>query len=623
MTDVTTLHGGKWPVPGGSPQPAGVAVTTDYLYVTDAAANRIHIYFMENGTIAESFGESGINPGQLSAPTSIALHNNYMFIADWGNGRVDVFCAALDPPRNPSADLVLFTGPSSQTLLLDLSGNIVDVTVNVSGTIPPGMEVGFTTTVVPNDGISLFGIPDTTGTFIFNVSVFDLGGCHSTPFTITVVVFDAPGRIDNYAPYVVTDGGDTLTLIGYFPNDVLRDVMPDLTISAWISGRECTSLYFYNDTTADCISPIGYGDRNIITLMYSAVSMEFLANVTYEYLSYASPIIDSVDGDGTLITTGGTLITVHGQNFGPTGATSTLRIAGLLCTSVTYITEHHVVTCIAPPGVGDKSKMNITVGDDYRGYLSGTGRVVYSPETFGCSKLRVWAGQSTDGGKMLTICGENFGIENLEQTSALGTWEGSRQVMVRHSLCDITYINDTAIICKLPPGVGRINAVKVNLNNILWITTGINVHYPPPVLTQVKPPDNIVSGMTISVYGYNFGYLTPDAPRLVTIGPDATCKKIILYGNDMFTCVVSGGRGSNQPLTVWIDSQTHTNSFTIDYAQRASTDLSCLPPMGAQDPINPDICNCYSGYSPNSDSSDCLAPTMKKRCTYLIAIGYV
>jgi tripartite motif-containing protein 2/3/tripartite motif-containing protein 71 len=59
-----------------------------YLYVS---SNHCIQKFTLSGKFISQFGTEGSGPGQLHSPEGIAVTDNYVYIADWGNDRISVF----------------------------------------------------------------------------------------------------------------------------------------------------------------------------------------------------------------------------------------------------------------------------------------------------------------------------------------------------------------------------------------------------------------------------------------------------------------------------------------------------------------------------------------------------
>lgn len=84
------------------------------LYVADAFQG-IHTYDPATGTQLNFFGERGTAPGQINGVSGIAIRGGSLYVAQWGNSRLEIFS---------------LTGTLIKTLKLDYKPNDVAVTAN-------------------------------------------------------------------------------------------------------------------------------------------------------------------------------------------------------------------------------------------------------------------------------------------------------------------------------------------------------------------------------------------------------------------------------------------------------------------------------------------------------------
>jgi DNA-binding beta-propeller fold protein YncE len=88
--------------PGEFNKPKGVAVDSrGHIYVTDALLDAVQV-FDDNGRFLFSIGTTGAGIGELWMPSGIFIHNDYIFVADTYNQRVQIFRYVID--REPGDD---------------------------------------------------------------------------------------------------------------------------------------------------------------------------------------------------------------------------------------------------------------------------------------------------------------------------------------------------------------------------------------------------------------------------------------------------------------------------------------------------------------------------------------
>src|SRR4029077_10880139 len=82
------------PLNPNPPAPAGIAVDGEgNVYVSDYALDRV-VKFGPDGVVLAQWGGSGSNPGQLNAPFGVAIDDrNTLFVVDQLNNRVQHFAA--------------------------------------------------------------------------------------------------------------------------------------------------------------------------------------------------------------------------------------------------------------------------------------------------------------------------------------------------------------------------------------------------------------------------------------------------------------------------------------------------------------------------------------------------
>ena len=78
-------------------QPVGIAIADQKIYVADNENHRVVAFYL-NGNLWEIIGEGpGRAPGQLFCPCGVAVYRDLLIVAEWGNGRVQVFSKDRTP----------------------------------------------------------------------------------------------------------------------------------------------------------------------------------------------------------------------------------------------------------------------------------------------------------------------------------------------------------------------------------------------------------------------------------------------------------------------------------------------------------------------------------------------
>ena len=71
--------------------PEGICVSGDYVYVTEWGNHRVSV-FCTSGEFVRSFGRKGSGRGELKCPYGIAVDKDgFVFVCDSSNSRIQVF----------------------------------------------------------------------------------------------------------------------------------------------------------------------------------------------------------------------------------------------------------------------------------------------------------------------------------------------------------------------------------------------------------------------------------------------------------------------------------------------------------------------------------------------------
>jgi hypothetical protein len=140
-------------------------------------------------------------------------------------------------------------------------------------------------------------------------------------------------------------GGDVITIVGQSFGSA------GAAPQAFVGGHDCPVTQA-DDTTVECTLPPGAGS-NVDLVVTDSTG---LSSFPQRLLSYSPPSITSVQGctddlggnTSECARAGGDHITIHGDNFGPSGATA--LIGGRLCPSTS--SDDSSIVCTLPPGSG-------------------------------------------------------------------------------------------------------------------------------------------------------------------------------------------------------------------------------------------------------------------------------
>ena len=113
--DFLTAWGGRGTDAGRFLRPQGVAVDgSGRIYVTDNSINHVQV-FNQEGAYLFAFGKTGGGRSELREPDAITIHHDKVYVADEGNGRIQVF----DLHGHPMGEIGRITGALAPQVLQD------------------------------------------------------------------------------------------------------------------------------------------------------------------------------------------------------------------------------------------------------------------------------------------------------------------------------------------------------------------------------------------------------------------------------------------------------------------------------------------------------------------------
>jgi uncharacterized repeat protein (TIGR01451 family) len=225
--------------------PTGIALdqSQHVVFVTDTGNNRVEVFDYQ-GNYLQQFGGTGSGNGELNAPHGIAVlesttYTHYIYVADTGNNRIEVFKATYFPPPPPPKKPGNCTGNTALTTL-DMG------VAQVSGCMTHQAEGTYTAPgTVSLNGVPL--VPPNGSDFEIDPSKQTLGVQNNGNGEITlngVVVYKGP--LGFAFPSEPSKGAGSMTYDGFeaagdFYGLLLKATF-DLTLGGDDSGHYYTSF---------------------------------------------------------------------------------------------------------------------------------------------------------------------------------------------------------------------------------------------------------------------------------------------------------------------------------------------------------------------------------------------
>lgn len=364
--------------------------------------------------------------------------------------------------------------------------------------------------------------------------------------TATPLTFDynAP-VVDSVSPTSgLTDGYYELTIRG-------RNFGSSGTVS--IGSDVCPSSgLIYNDSYITCTVPEGVGRSHAVTVTSSEQE-----SVDVHEFNYNPPTITGITpGLNSRPTSGATVLTIGGTNFGPTS--SSILFDSTACTELLSKHTHSSIQCYLPAGQGTSS-VTVTAGEQT---TDGFDFVYDGPKIDTISpSLR-----STSGGGLVTIRGTNFGT--------------SGSVLVGGSPCTTTGStrwSDETVVCSLPIGQGKGVSVALTVADGLSDSTSVTYNYGVPRIDGISPDSGstaVDGGLSSTITGINFG-----AGTELKLYFAAAQIPVSYISHTQVSFTVPDGTSIDHSIVLEVSSQNSTCNQVgavcdFDYNSPAVTDIS-------------------------------------------------
>lgn len=502
---------------------------------------------------------SGTNFGSSSSPGTVKVGPNLGSLITWGP--TSIYC--LSP---------IGQGLSNQVTVSNnglVSTNLVYFNYNapiITG-IAPSLGSPFGGFPITISGVNLDGggnvtvamngtnctITSASNNAIVFTSLAGFGG--NIPITVNVSNQVAttsnfiylPPAITNITPHLLNTAGGTGVIVEgiNLANSLDFPLSPPASVT--IGGSPLTSPFVDNFGNITGVAPPGEG-----TFVPVVVTVGIGSLTVSSYVNYAPPSIVSV-APHTGPTTGGTPLTIAGQDFGTNPA---VTLNGVTCSGLSVNAAQTQITCTTPLGIGSNLPLTVTVSNQSVTLINAfsyAGPVITSvtPNSGGAS-----------GGTPLTCTGSNFG-------SSVGT------VTLGGNICTISLWGQNQIACTTPAGEGTNVPLVITTSggqSATWSTFGYNL---PSLLTLSPTNGPTIGGTPLTITGTNFG-----SNGIVILG-GAICP-ITSWGQTQISCLSPPGQGTNLRLLITSDGLINSNTaVTFSYNAPSVTNVTPNPILTA------------------------------------------
>jgi hypothetical protein len=345
-------------------------------------------------------------------------------------------------------------------------------------------------------------------------------------------------------------GGELVTLFG--SNFGSFDAKPE----AFIGGKKCAETTWLSSGIVTCKVPRTRADaaeevrlqvgRNSAVLKHGLQS----SGVTISRVPphHAAP-------------KGGSVLSIHGSNFGPADSRLSAKIGSANCLRPTWHSDR-LITCQLPRGLG----ANLTVSVRIDG-IEGSLARAFSYDAPVITKLVPAYGPAT-GGKT-TIHGSNFGWSDSHPTITLG--EGHRQTPCQR----VEWISDTRLTCHIPASLAGTMSIKVDVQGNVGSATDAYQVVEPVIDSIIPSSVPAYGGERITLSGKNFGHVDPAAR--ITIG-DLPCGSVTWQDDRTISCEAPAARAGKYDVHLkLLNSSWHQASKHSAFTMHGPTIFSLAP----------------------------------------------
>jgi len=452
-------------------------------------------------------------------------------------------------------------------------------------------------------------------------------------------------NIDSNPLNAVPTIGKRVTISGDYFGTSTKDTAPIITLSNSFSQiiQNYGTLVSYTQNTIVFDIPSGQGNQISMSVtvgnQVTAIPMKF---------RYANPVITSITPQITS-TTGGTVITISGSNFGIADITAsvlrgrpdiTLNNRSCLLVNRTFNANNiDSIQCILPEGEGKDTPIIMSIAGQ-------TGSFLYTYASPVISSVSHTHAPTSGGNTVMTITGTNFGTQPIVKftPSTINVAKGIVEIAVPHT--SMLSYNHTILTFIIPEGVGSGLAIQVLAGNQSSPqSSSFTFSYDMPTLssryaregfefvtclshTALVPRTrdglyvnrttigncyptsgnvNIVingtnlgnNNIPINVYIGTYALLLAALPpsTLLTTLPSMPKCSIISHDHNSLVCRLPPGMGDNLPLYVVVGDQINTAQPLFSYDPPVITSIIPNIPDGNGEEI------IISGYNFGNENS--------------------
>mmetsp|Transcript_3543 Transcript_3543/g.12453 ORF Transcript_3543/g.12453 Transcript_3543/m.12453 type:complete len:1186 (-) Transcript_3543:1318-4875(-) len=362
----------------------------------------------------------------------------------------------------------------------------------------------------------------------------------------------------------------------------------DSSARARLGDTACVASTWTSDSSLVCRAPAGVrsavcGEEGCGVVVATVVGQAGYASGIFSYKAPAITSLRPFNGP----TTGGSRMTILGENFGTTAAYEHVaQIGATSCRQLTW-TSDSSISCTVQ--AGNSRKLPTTLSLAKKGVVASNASVAFSYDRPYIAQVSVSNIPST-GNIDITIKGQNFGSTNDPLASSSNA-DVNALALVGHTACaSTTWLSDSQLICKISsgtsgPGVGGqipLQVVRGQQSGVYMRELG---YFPPQVLYPSDVNGPAMGENTITIIGNHYG--VHDYSPKASVG-DSSCSATRWLSNSAVSCVVPrcttflAGANLNLPVAVQVGSGDMPETYQSGSVDSYTYDLPFSPSFVVQ-----------------------------------------
>ena len=319
----------------------------------------------------------------------------------------------------------------------------------------------------------------------------------------------------------------------------------DSTMSASVIRNsvalDAPGIKYVSDTQVELLLKPNSGDALTVTVTIG----NQIATMDNAF-SYRAPSVSSLL-PGSLGTSGGSILTVFGANFGIQDLSCQVKVGDTSAPHNVAVSDSSLLVTV-PAGRGLGKTVSVTTAS-----LVGSSVATFSYFAPSISNLSP-SNTPTSGLLTMSIFGSNFAGFSETPTITLGS-----------TRCASEWVSSTSILCRVPRGVGAGLQVLVNVEGqTVSVTRAWS--YNAPAVSSISPVAGSTTGaVSVTLSGAEFGFAGNSYNPSSSIGP-TSCTTVLHVSDTSVLCRIAPGISDELASSVSVSEQSGVLTKSFSYS---------------------------------------------------------